>query len=82
MANKTQAMDLWLAENESKTPDGAFQSSVSFCSLADSSIPTTQGLQMPSSSSSASMTMTMEIMFCRKQNLRHMSDKQCSHVAN
>lgn len=23
MANKTQAMDLWLAENESKIPDGA-----------------------------------------------------------
>ena len=24
MANKTHAMDLWLSENESKTPDGAF----------------------------------------------------------
>lgn len=34
MANKTQAMDLWLAENESKIPDGALDALPLFLHVA------------------------------------------------
>lgn len=40
MANKTQAMDLWLAENESKIPDGALEGLLLFLHVCHPCIST------------------------------------------